>query len=312
MNKPNRWGFDKGLVSPDFDWFWSSANLSSGIIWEGGGDPYDYGAKAFTTLVNNGASASEWVATERGRALRFNEAGRIEQCINMAHLGTAFFDGLTAFTYAIYFTFNGAASEAAEHTLGLQWSSLQGATDNQAKRILVRYQSSTNTMDFFIETATPPAGLIVDLDSVGVPLEGGGAQAWIFRYSSVGSGTRSIWQESVKLGEDTPADGALSSNTSHSKVPEVFGGHAVTGSTATSDAPQIDGHAWTFHNRAWSDAEVRQWSANPKGPFERHDDVPAWLVAAAPGGGRIMSSIAGAGGLAGMGGIAGQGGGLAG
>jgi len=90
---------------------------------------------------------------------------------------------------------------------------------------------------------------------------------------------------------------------------------------ASDDTPSTASHEYeglmsdiTIHNRALSNAEIRVLysPATRWGLYQRLIDVLVLPEVAAPAGGRIMSSLAGAGGLAAKGGIAGAGGGLAG
>ncbi len=271
--KPALWGFDRELTSPEWSWFWEPSNISSGIIWEGGGDPYDYADRAFTTLKGS----APWSVGTPGKMLNLQATAHTQkQTIELTNLGSTVLDGLTEFTYAIYFTYTGDGTDTNEDSLGLQWSSLQSIDDSNATRILTRYQGSTNQMDFSTGTSGGNFDLIVDLDNVGVPLEGGGPQAWVFRYG--GENNKSIWQEGIQIGENSNA-GALKS-ISHNVVPEAFGGHNVTGVSGGSiqDGPQVEAYIWTFHTRAWSDVDIVQWSRDPFGPFEMFDDYPAWLI----------------------------------
>lgn len=271
LMKPQQWGLDPGLVAPEWRWFWRPTLKSAGIIWEGGGDPYDYGDRNFTTLKNG----PTWEGSEVGKTLVFNEPSRNAETIELTNLGSTFFDGLEQFTYAVYFTFTGTNS-ADEDTLGLQWSNLQGGDDTNATRLLVRYDSNNNQLDYF----TKPSGAGVGL-TVSANLEDSLPHAIVFRYDSPNA-DKSIWLDGINIGSTASQTGALDT-AAHSKVPEAFGGHGVTGGF-TGDAPRLRGHSWAFHTHAWSDQEIKQWSIDPFGHFRTDDDIAAvFHVAAAVG-----------------------------
>ena len=253
LQKPLPWDVNEGEVAPEWDWFHDESFLSGGPLWEGGGDPYDYGDRAFTTLK----SSADWQGGIPGTSVELNDAGRNGETIELTNFDATKLDGLTTFTYAVYFTFIGSNS-ADEDALGFMWSSLQGTNDVNAQRILVRYDSNANELDFDTFTASE------DKLPISVNLEDGKPHAVVCRYDSPNA-DKSIWLDGVNIGSTGAQTGALKS-TGHSMVPEVFGGHNVTG-PINVDSPRVRGHGWSFHDRAWSDDEIRQWSADPSGPF---------------------------------------------
>ena len=228
-------------------------------MWEGAGAPYDYGNESFTTLISD----AEWVP---GRSIELNDDAHTGgDTIELTNLGTAVFDGLLQFTYAIHFTYIGTNS-INEDTLGLQWTFLQGTSDSDAARILVRYDSQNNELDFFTFTSSG-VGF-----SAGVSIEDDLPHAVVFRYDSANA-IKDIWVDGIMVGSIGSQTGALSSDTAHTKVPELFGGHLVT-TSSFSDSPRVRGHAWALHSRAWTDDQIRQWSRDPFGPFRMRDDIP--------------------------------------
>lgn len=263
--KPPPWTFSRGATKPEWAWFWRPENISSGVLWEQDGDPYDYADGAYASLI----AAPAWDVGLNGAMVSLNAGGRDGETIELTNLGSTALDGLTAFTYALHFTYTGTSS-AAEDSFGFQWSDLQGSNDNAARRILVRYQASSNDIDFFTSVVSDQS-LIVSHD-----LEDGLPHTLVFRYGSGGSSNKSIWLDGVRIGFDADS-GALRSDST-AKVPEVFGGHGVT--SLSNDSPRVDAYSWTFHTRAWSDAEIRQWSLSPEAPFEMNDQPPLFVIAA--------------------------------
>ncbi len=264
--KPPKWGFQAGLVAPEWEWFHDDSFLSGGPLWEGAGNPYDYGDRSFTTLISD----AEWKGDIPGPSIELNDDSHTGgDTIELTNFDATKLDGLTTFTYAVHFTFIGTAA-AAEDTLGLMWSSLQGTTDNNAKRILVRYDSQNNQLDFFTFT-TSDNGLTTSAN-----LEDGKPHTVVFRYDSPNT-EKSIWLDGINIGSNSNS-GALQS-AGHSKVSEVFGGHLVTIGVNT-DSPRIRGYGWALHNKVWTDQQIRQWSCDPFGPFRMADEVGLFVPAA--------------------------------
>jgi len=67
--KPARWGFDKGLADPKWDWFWRS-NPTVFPFWEGAGS-----SKAVVEPRLATPSASPWIASAAGLAIDMNDDG---------------------------------------------------------------------------------------------------------------------------------------------------------------------------------------------------------------------------------------------
>lgn len=258
LRQPQPWGHSPGQVEPGWDWFWRpGVNLTAGLFWKAG-DLYDYAAHRRPTIISTAGAAPVWRVTPTGQSLRLNgDAHTGGDTIELTHLGSTALDGLTAFTYAVHFTFIGSSS-ADEDSLGLQWSALQGGVDANASRILVRYDSLNGEVDFFTDTGTT-AGL-----TGAASLADGRPHVVVFRYNSPHA-EKSIWLDGARIAQTGAHTGALKSD-SHSKLPEVFGGHLVTDSART-DSPRVDAHGWTFHRRAWADAEIVKFSRDPFGPY---------------------------------------------
>lgn len=262
--KPAFWALTPGLVDPIWNWFWGPTLSSAGIIWAGGGNPYDFVSKKFTTLI----SAAEWKADHRGLAIELNDASRNGETIELTGR-SGMLDGLTTFTYAIYFRWIGSAS-GNEDSLGIHWSDMQGVF--ASKRILVRYDSNNKQLDFFTHTGVDQ-GFAASADlSDALP------HTCVFRYD-IGTANKTIWLDGIKIGSTTQS-GALTS-TADARHPEVFGGHLVT--QGVSDSPRIEGYSWVFDERPWTDAEIVQWSRDPFGPFRMLDEVGVVVVPAVGG-----------------------------
>lgn len=70
--KPFPWAFDRGLVAPEFQWFWRSSNSIGIPLWEGGGETLSvYGGRH---LPVSGTFEATWGgASDYGRYLAVND-----------------------------------------------------------------------------------------------------------------------------------------------------------------------------------------------------------------------------------------------
>ena len=57
--KPDRWGFDHGLVDPKWNWFWEKSPIAI-PVWEGGGDSIFAGQPARTTHTIASSEGPTW------------------------------------------------------------------------------------------------------------------------------------------------------------------------------------------------------------------------------------------------------------
>lgn len=274
--KPAQWPLTPVLVDRKWKWYWSPTLSSTGIIWEGGGNPYDFISKKFTTLIN----APEWKGTRRGIGLELNDASRNGETIELTGRNTML-DGLETFTYAIYFRWIGSSSSDKD-TLGLAWNNRQGTNESSGQRILVRYDSLNKELGFNTKPSTEVGGV------KSADLSDAEPHAIVFRFDFP-NGTQTIWLDGVNLGSVGTPGGALIS-TADARYPEVFGGHAVT--ELTTQSPRVEGYCWAFDNRAWADAEIVQWSRNPFGPFRMLDEVGVVIVPAVGGNTETLTATA--------------------
>ncbi len=118
--------------------------------------------------------------------------------------------------------------------------------------------------------------------------------------------TVSIWIDGVSQGVTSgPQTGTVDATAG---MPIKIGNAAYSGADNSWDAKIYKA---AIYGRALTDWEIQILARDPFRPFVRGPQLVLEPPAAVAGDGRIMSSLANAGGLAGMGGIAGKGGGLA-
>ncbi len=95
--KADRWGFDKGLVAPEWEWFWRDC-LGAWIMWEGGGDLVrDYSKVRNPGTIDTSSGDVLWTTGPRGPALFLSgdatndrvDLGSIDPSFNRLGLRTA-------------------------------------------------------------------------------------------------------------------------------------------------------------------------------------------------------------------------------
>lgn len=242
--------------------------LSLGALWENAGNPYDYADRNFATLISD----AEWKAGEAGMGVELNDDSHSGgDTIELTNFDSTRLDGLLSFTYAICFSYFGTDS-ANEDSLGIMWGSLQGVSGSASLRILVRFDSNANQIDFVTQNPTTKA-LIVSSSSTNI--KDGKPHTLVARFDSPNA-DKSLWFDGVNLGSTAAQTGALD-NTAHTRVPEIFGGQGTTG-PSFSDSPRVKGFAWALDEAAWTDSQIKQWSRDPFGPLRQSDDVAAVLV----------------------------------
>lgn len=181
--------------------------------------------------------------------LRFNDDARNEAIV-VDSLGNDWGSGSTAITMATNCRFIGS-SDSDEDTVMGQWSNCQGGTTNNAKRLMLRYHSDE------------PAIYVVGYDTqsriynISQDLDDGAFHtiAAMFR-----NGDLKLNVDGVTDSGGTACSALLSS--SHSKFPEVMGGHNATG-TSQTDGARFDVKWWGFWDRGLSDDELLRLHLDP-------------------------------------------------
>ncbi len=251
----------KPRTLPQFDWFWKPSFLTGGPIWEGGGAPYDYGGRAPTTLIG---STPEWIVGQPGRGLEFNDASRNGETIELTNFDNSQLDLLGTFTYAIHFEYIGTSDSTDPESLGLQWSAMQGGQQVDARRLLVRYDSTAKEIRVLIRDGTASR-----ISEVGVSIEDGLPHVFVTTLNASINRVE-LWLDGKLIFVDLTNVGVMQDET-HTRLSEAFGGHLVT--TDGSDSPRVRGYGWAFHNVIWTHGQIRQYSADPYGPYVQPDQM---------------------------------------
>ncbi|MEO1841599.1 MAG: LamG-like jellyroll fold domain-containing protein, partial [Pseudomonadota bacterium] len=249
----------------------SRAESANPGLWNGmysggmGSQLYDIAARQPVSFYSNTADR---IVGKYGEAWHFNDT-RNAEAITLNHLGNTWLDGATEFTYGLAFRWHGTDS-GDEDTLMGQWASVQGGTDNNAKRAIIRYDSTYNQMDWFLDDGNDE-GM-----SIATSIEDDGWHVVLHRFKS---GEQTGWIDGSLVATDSTPDTTIKSAV-HSKVPEIAGGHLSTG-TYNRDSARIDVAAWWIWDRAITPTEIRQVSNDPLAPFRLRRFTPTISGAAA-------------------------------
>lgn len=204
-------------------------------------------------LVNNKIQKYYSNAADiRGGYLSFNNPSINSEALLLSDLGSTWLDGSNGFTLFLDIRFHGSSSANADSLMG-QWSRIQNSLDNNAKRTLFRYKSDTAELQLFAN-ASAEVNLLSskDLDDNLFHRISG-----VFR-----DGFLYIFADGLKLSGSTAVSGSILS-TSHSKVPEVMGGHDVTDSITYTSSPRFDLKSWGIWDIGFSDIEIERLHYNP-------------------------------------------------
>jgi hypothetical protein len=188
---------------------------------------YDFATEQFVSPYSN---APDFDVGDLGQQLRFNVTSRNAETLLCSHLGDIF-AGEKSATMMVVAKFHGGNSTDEDSLIG-QWASVQGSSDNNAVRFLLRYDSNANELDAFVDTGTTTS------NTVSVSIEDSEYHWLVAHYDGA---TISIWVDGIQTGTPTSKTGFFNS-TSTAKRPEVMGGHLAT--EVGTDAPRFDMKAW--------------------------------------------------------------------
>ncbi len=291
--KPPKWSVTPGLLDPEYRNLWP--DLRSAIpFWEGAGKPYDYAQRrmlgvnaenpiAWTTTSVGGAYDHDETGDEDGNSILVEPTGSLGDVVND-----------TEGTIIIYCVLRNWTNAKVIHAINRGSNNDSQALLTNGTSTEFRYALKPGASNTITHTTT---GWTLDTPVV-VALTGG-------------PGGNAIWRDGVKLtpsytdGNSSTADwvGSLTGLTSWS-----LGWWNI----ANNHASEHDHIAYLYSKRQWSDETIRRVSRDPFGFFRMADEAGVVYALPIAPAGRIMSSLAGSGGLAHKGGMAGIGGGLAG
>ena len=280
FKKPRKWIVSPGLVNPEWRWAWHGLQFAA-PLWEGAAEPYD---SVLGTPANANTAMGAWGTNNAGAIAIFDNTELVE----WDPRGRSITGG---YTIGVVVQMDGDSSWNSFGGLFAKNSDLSSNVSTSIQRnggsdvLIVFHNNSVGTTltTAISDLTTTPHVLVVTYDAVSNTL--------IDYLDGVQKGSRGF-TSSV---DPTAGAGPYKINTER------------TG-TAEGSGKYIAVCHWDF---VFSARQALLWSRAPLDMFRMVDEVGVVIVPAVVGG-RVMSSLAGAGGLAGMGGIAGQGGGLAG
>lgn len=278
--KPERWDFDLGLVAPEYQWMLSRC-VALVPFWERSGQPYDYIQKRFLTNAA-GTGSNLGSVSKRG-----NVGETTDTTTNT--VGWTYPDSAWVPTTKCTIVFSKKKTDGTDRAIFAY-----GMTeDPQNERIAIALPWSDGGIDCDFGGASGDNRLEVD----GLTF---GDDIFAIRFGTRGI---AIWRNGIEIGSNSVAITRVATTT------RDFGVGYGTGDFPDADLAQYS--IFAMFDIEFPDPVLRRLSIDPFGLIRR-DERKVFFVAAAPAGGRIMSSLAGPGGLANKGGIAGPGGGLAG
>ena len=277
--KPPKWGFQAGLVAPEWAWFWDKRPNVFIPAWEGGGTKlFDIVNKNLTTATGT----VDWLAGPKRRYIgnEYDDVATVppfeypitliayvEDPVQLSGSESSWYMGLVDNTSGSrmvtigaegtagwrYFVRNGGVADSTDFVI------CDGGTQDANDHVVIGTSRSDGDNELFVD------GISIELDT---------NTCTLFTPNQLSLG---------RLNDNTPGESLNAGLIYAAVLPAGF-----------------------------SQNEARILSRDPFGPFRMADEVGLFVPAAPPAGGRIMSSLVAAGGLVGEGGIAGTGGGLAG
>jgi len=222
--------------------------LTSAGVLDGKGQPFDLVANEFLTPYSD---AVPTVPTTEGMALEPGTGTtRSGDAYTIDHLGSNWLDGAAEFTLGVIWRYEGTDDTDEDSLIG-RWNRVQGADSLDARRALLRYDNdATSSLDLFV---TDSASSIVSIQA-NFDLDDGEFHWLVGRYDGA---NLQVFVDGQSIGTPTAFTGTVSSAAA-SFVPEVFGGQLVTSGGGT-DSPRGQFKGWFISERAWTDAEIRDW-----------------------------------------------------
>ena len=236
--KPPLWGFDRGLVAPEWWWYWRDA-LAVVPFWEKGGAPYDLVQKEFLGI----AGSPIWSTSSIGVVGEADETGDVWSWPDDGFLPT------TRGTIAIVYEKTDATNRG---------STLIGPVSVTASARFGGHLPWA-TGDYFFDFGGTGAGKRL---TVTPPT----TQGVIKLILVAGPGGLQIWQNGVKIASNTTAASRVTASAPFS----INSGHTVAGDLIKISVVGI-------FDAEWTESQCKQWSADPFGPLHMEEDTP-WLA----------------------------------
>lgn len=290
LKKPEQWGFDRGLVDLEWEALWRDAVIAV-PNWEGSTQPFDYVGRARSDI--SGLVQPAWTANALG--------------VVTNHSGSSSTSAGTARAFRLVERPNMDVSE-------LTFMAVAKLTVPTAatKQLFNRGSGTAGSWAIFLDSAGDLSGQI--------RVNGGTARkATILDANLPADGTQCLFAVTYKA-PDTIVYCFPIGGGSESQATQSTGGtlDTGTGNLYLGCHPNTQGDSdwhedvsyWFAAGRAFALEQLRKVARDLFGPFRMVDEAAFFVPAVVAG--RIMSSLAGSGGLAARGGIAGPGGGLAG
>ena len=278
FRKPQRWSVQPGLAHPKWSWFWRSLKGGSGLL-EGGGTPRDI-ITGEAWNMDLGTGTAPWAPQTFGTSIHLPEvaAGSTAVATSIINHGI----GTGEFTFCFY---------GRIQRVGTGFDGLFAVGSFSPALYISGIGTGSDEWGFWWGSARPSGDILPITTDVVTSI-----------VAMRRAGNLTFFRDGVQ----TPTTHAVATSLANSAVGL---GSDRSGSAANFGNCSVG--AFSLHNTAFTDGQVRQWSKDPFGPYTMDPGIRAIPPEVAERG-MISVSQARYGGLAGIGGLAGHGGGLAG
>ncbi len=252
-SKPPQWAFQPHLVAPEWRWFLDNSLKSLPPLWEGGGfaNLVDLANPGIKWAIVDGSAAVSWKASRVGIGVDAPQADVTNEAIITSDIVHGI--GTGDFTVCWY--------GRVKPNSATNYQSLWG-TNSFAPQGFLRPASDPRTWGMYWGSDRKAAEAAF---STGVDLHS------TFVWRRIGS-TVSQWRDGIKDANEFTISLSMGEGTWHI---------GANGQPTPTEPVDMTATFFSVHAKAFTDNQVRQWSANPYGPITRDDDVVAFLPAAA-------------------------------
>ncbi len=236
--KPDRWGFDKGLTDPKWEWFWRDSFLSF-PLWEGHDRPFSLVNNPILTINNTPV----WRRRSRGMVLRSNSSLDAWVVPHFPEMD------VTELTIAV-------VAEWALDSTTLNVTLLNYGTTTAGSWTIFRFNTSSDGVTIQVRVDSGTSRLIE-----GPTLTQGREYKIVLTYKDP---NLRIYVDGVLRGTESTG-GTLDTD----RGDLWLGSHVSAANTHWNEPVSL----YHFSGRAWSPAEIVEWSRDPFGPFHMVNDT---------------------------------------
>lgn len=250
IKKPSRWGFDKGRITPGWDWFWSRDLLGCGALWEGAGKPYNFVDRRLGTF----SSGASWSIHKTGPSIVFD--GTVNAIVTLDS------PRLAEMTLPFTLVFYGIVNDINKFPIPIQTSDF---ADRQANYYGAILDFNTNVANAHLEVQYGDGAGAASGNRRGLTwnnvLSFGTPTLWAVTMRTATTGI--AYKDGASLGSPDTTSGTGGALANHS----TYRGRLGSGRTAnyTSSTHLM----WAVFDRELTAVENKQLALDPFGPFRQ-------------------------------------------